>query len=257
MPRLGRWGWEHLLSFLRAPQRVLLFGAFTGFVWLLWSYTQHAEAFRITSIQLPQTASLRLRQSLIGTSLWDLDLQGLADELHQQQPWLKEVRVIRQLPNTLRIEPIERRPVAQVKLEGWCPVDRDGFVLPPSLNRNPESLVRVVGVERGGTPVRVGKDNRTHELLQLALRLLDKLRRAPALVSYQLIEIQVADPRAIRFLIARQGGAEPIEVRCGSEAELDMQLKRLRTALTVVARRALAVEYIDVRFPEPVLGPRT
>ena len=50
---------------------------------------------------------------------------------------------------------------------------------------------------------------------------------------------------------------DDMEIRCGSEEELDEQLGRLKTALDQISRHKISVRYIDVRFQEPVVSPRT
>jgi cell division septal protein FtsQ len=208
-------------------------------------------------VYLPPQSSLQLRQPLIGANLWDLDIRALADDLKKQQPWLKEIRVVRQLPNAIRIEPIPRVPIAQVRIDlsaqagRWYPVDRDGFILPESNADPADRLIRLVGFERTGGALRAGREN-TDERLKLALRVLEALRRAPSLIPRRLTEINVGNPQQIRFLIDGE-----TEVRCGSEAELGAQLERLQAALKAVAKQPLDVRYIDVRFQEPVIGPRT
>lgn len=219
---------------------------------MLWGYAQHAEVFRITHVDLPADPAVRLRGPLIGEGLLTLDLGALADELKRRHPWLKEVRVVRRLPDTLRIEPIPRVPVAQVRVGRWHPVDEDGFILPEGSVEPAERLIRLVGFDRGRPPLGVGQENED-ERLKLALRVLAALQRAASVSARRLAEVDVSDPQQIRFLI--DGGAT--EVRCGSEAELGAHLERLGAALKAIDRQPFTVGYIDVRFQEPVIHPRT
>jgi cell division septal protein FtsQ len=248
---------------MRRPQSLILSGVLAITGWALWDYARRMDAFRITQVVLPSEGSFTLREPILNTNLWGLDIHALAGELKRQQPWLKEVRVIRQLPNAVRVEAIPRTPVAQVRLAqagGWHPVDPEGVLLPSASGAASDDLVRLSGT---GTALRVGNAN-TDERLLLALRVLQKLRRSPVLVSRRLTEINVADPRQIRFIVdlpARPaGGAQAgggLEVRCGSEPELDAHLSRLRASLRRISRQPVPVQYIDVRFQEPVVGPRT
>jgi len=252
LPRVGRGLWTALWWVIRHPQPALLAGLLGVAVWALWSYVQRADAFRISHVSLPSNSPLELPEPVIGQNLWAVDLQALSERLQRQQPSLKEVRVIRQLPNALRVDAIPRIPVAQVRLDRWYPVDRDGFILPTASEESAGRLIRLVGVDRTPGVLRVGKQN-TDERLQLGLRVLARLQRAPALVARRLIEINVADPQQVRFVLEGE-----TEVRCGSEAELEGHLARLQAALRALAKRQeFAVQYIDVRFQEPVVGPRT
>jgi len=252
VPRLGRTVRAVGRWTVRHPWLFLFVGAWLAGMWMLWGYVQRADTFRIAEVVLPADSSVRLRQPLIGDNLLTLDLRALADELKRQQPWLKDVRVVRRLPNVLEIEPIPRSPVAQVRIGRWYPVDEDGFILPEGRLEAAEELIRLVGLERGRATLSVGQES-DDARLQLALRVLASLRESPPLISRRLTEVNVSDPQQIRFLI--DGGAT--EVRCGSEAELDVHLERLRAALQAVARHPFDVGYIDVRFQEPVIHPRT
>lgn len=251
----GRWALGH-------PQPVLV-AAIAGLAaWTLWGYVQHADAFRIEHVSLPPRASFRLPGSIIGGNLWALDVRGLAGELKRQEPWLKEVRVLRQMPDTVRIDAIPRVPVAQVRLDPpappaggaqagrWYPVDREGFLLPEGRAEAAEALVALSGFDHTDG-LRAGKDN-DGERLRLALRVLASLRRDAPAIARRVTELNVADPHQLRFTLEGK-----TDVRCGSEAELDADLARLRAALKALARQSLDARYIDVRFQEPVIGPRT
>jgi cell division septal protein FtsQ len=250
IPLAGRLVWAGGRRLARRPQIVLLAGALWATGWLLSSYVRRADAFRITQVHLPPDASLQLRRSPVGEHLFALDIRSFAEELHRQQPSLKAVRVIRRLPDTVRVELVPRLPVAQVRLERWHAVDAEGFILPDGAPEPAERLIRLTGFERAKSPLRAGKRN-TEERLLLALRVSQQLRRSPALVARRLTEVNVDEPQQIRFVL--NGGTE---VRCGSEAELDTHLDRLQQALRAVASQPFEVGYIDVRFQEPVIGPR-
>jgi cell division septal protein FtsQ len=238
-------------NLLRYPQALLAAGLIAGGAWLLWGYVQQADAFRVAQVRLPMDSSLKVKQSLIGMNIWAVDLQALARELQAQQPWLKEVRVLRVLPNTLRIQAILRQPVAQVQLQAWYPVDKDGFIIPNGQHAPADRLVRLRGLAHVKAPLKVGAVS-TDERMVVALRVLSTLQRSPALISRSVTEIDVEDPQQIKFHLA-----DGTEVRCGSEAELHMQLERLRAALRAIQRRQIEARYIDVRFKEPVVSPQT
>lgn len=238
----GRWLARH-------PQPFVLVAGSALVAWGLWGYAQRSDAFRITQVNLPQDSTLRVPPSVMGTNLWSLNLRSLSEELHQQQPWLRQVRVVRRLPNTVRIDALRRIPTAQVKLDRWYQVDGEGFILPEGRTEAFEGLIRLSGVNKTGT-LRAGKDN-SDERLQLALRVAKGIRRSPVFVARKLAEVNVNDPQQIRLVLDGE-----TEVRCGSEIELDAHLQRLRAVLKTLARQQLDVRYIDVRFQEPVVGPR-
>jgi cell division septal protein FtsQ len=260
LPRLGRAAGRGAVSLFKHPQPVIaLAGMVIGGVWL-WRAAVHSDAFRVTAVILPADSSLKAPSDLIGQNLWAVDVRVLAAELHRQQPALKRVRVIRVLPNTLKIELAERVPVAQLRtvraknVGEWHAVDGEGYVFGEASPMPQERLVMLRGLESPHdaraalTPGRLS----THPRLVTALQVAERLRQAPALAGHQLTTIDVGDPEQLTFLID-----EDVEIRCGGAAELPQQLERLRTALQLVTRQKLMVRYIDVRFADPVIGPRT
>lgn len=251
LPRAGRAIWTAARWVLRHPGPFLAAGGLAAGLWALGRYVQRAELFRIAHVELPPSVSLRVRESLMGDNLLTLDIRALAEEVTRQQPDVKQVRVVRRLPDTIRFEVIPRLPVAQVRLDRWHSVDREGFILPEGSAEPAGGLLRVVGFEGGASALRAGREN-SDERLQLALRVAVSLRRTAPAVARRLTQLNVSDPRQIRFLL---DGAT--EVRCGSEAELSAHLERLEGALKAIARHPVDVGYIDVRFQEPVIHPRT
>lgn len=250
LPRLVRGLWLGGRWLTRHPQLLVVPVSLVLAGWTVWRAVNHLEAFRITRIQAV-ASSLKLPDSLIGANIWQVDIHTLAEQLHRQQPWLKEVRVIRDLPDGLRVETVERIPIAQVHLAQWHPVDLDGYILPQGQPRPAGGLVRFVGIDSPQEPLRAGQANAS-ERLQLALRVVGLTRRSRVLAARPLTVVDVSDPRQISFIVD-----DTTEVRCGSEQELTDQLSRLGAALERIRRQQLDVRYIDVRFPEPVISPRT
>ena len=233
------------------PRLLLLTGLAVAAAWAGQSWAMRAEVFRITRVETsPSLSSLSLPRPLIGTNLWALDLQALAEELGRAHPSLKDVRVARQLPNVIRIQGTPRVAVAQVRVDRWHPVDRQGFILTEASDGPSNELVRLVGFGPRGAGLKIGREN-ADQRLALGLRAVEVLQRAPIGASRRVTEVNVEDPEQIRFLID-----DEIEVRCGSEAELASGLQRLRAALDVLTKHAMAAQSIDVRFQEPVIVPR-
>jgi len=226
---------------------IVLFGLSLG----VWRQIQRLDAFRVERIEMPGDSQLHLPDSVMGANIWEIDLQTLAATLKRQEPWLKAVRVVRVLPSTLRVDIIERSAAGQVQLDQWYPVDAEGFILPQGSRKPQESISRLIGTESPQAPLRVGRVN-TGSSLQLALRVLASLKRSPVLDARRVGVVDVSDPNQISFIIG-----EDTEIRCGSEAELNEQMDRLKTALEQISKQQIEVRYIDVRFQEPVVSPRT
>ena len=240
---------------LRAAARharpLIALALFAGCVAMLVHMALHSDAFRIVDVQVTSARALKLPGSLIGQNLWSVDLPALSRSLAAQQPQLKAVIVRRRLPDGLTVQAVERVPVAQVRLLQWYLVDGEGYLLTePSLKPH-EQVVILKGVDSPKAPLKVGRDNGS-EAMRQALRFLVSLRLSPVLIGHRLVAIDVSDPKQLVFAID-----DDIEIRCGSEAELAAQLGRLRDVFRRVASRDMIISYIDIRFQDPVIGPRT
>lgn len=249
LPRLIRRMIDGGAWLLRHPHSAIAGALLMASGWALWTYAQRADAFRVTRVEMPQDPTFTLRDSVVGDNIWKVDLGLMAERLKQQQPWLKNVRVIRQLPDTIRVSAIQRQPVAQVRIDRWYPVDREGFVLPQGTTLPDERLIQLT-VDRSRSALRAGAETPDERLLA-ALRILSQLRRSPALASRRVTEINVSDAQSVRFVLDGE-----TEIRCGAEEELDAQMGRLQATLRAVAKQDLAVRYIDLRFQDPVVGTR-
>jgi cell division septal protein FtsQ len=236
---------------VQRPLSLIAWGLALAVAWAVGDDVRRADTFRITRLELAADASLRVPPSLIGANLLTVDLRALSGQLQQQQPWLKEVRVVRLLPNTLRIEPVLRQPIAQVRLGQWYLVDADGVLLPGAHAEPVDGVPRVAGLTAAADAARAGA-RPTDERLTVALRVAELLAQVPWLAARRPTEINVSQPDQLRFRLK-----DGTEVRCGSVAELPTHLGRLRAALKTLARHPLEVATIDVRFPDPVIRPRT
>lgn len=238
-----RWTTGHPQPFLAAVAAAVI-------LWSLVGFAQRTAAFKVAAVQWPAQPPLTLKEPLVGTNVWQVNLRAVAEELKRQQPSLKAVRVTRQLPNRIRIDAVPRMPVAQLRLDRWYAVDREGFILPAGQAVPEEGLVRLAGIERS-SGVKAGQESRD-DRVRLGLRVIQLLRtRAPQL-GRRLTEVNVADLQGIRFVLD-----DAMEIRCGSEAELDAHVRRLRETLRTIAKQQLTVQYIDLRFQEPVVAPRS
>jgi cell division protein FtsQ len=110
------------------------------------------QRIRVDGAQRCAAPALRERlQPLVGQNLLALDLRTIWREA-AQDPWIRAVSVKRVLPQTLKIEVFERRPVALALIDGVAHlVDREGFVIAPCGPRHADDLPVLTGLD-GGNP---------------------------------------------------------------------------------------------------------
>ena len=78
VPRVGRGAIALGRRIGSHPQPFIVLSVLVVGVWALWGSAQRADAFRITRVTLPAEPSFRLREPLVGTLLWQLDIHALS-----------------------------------------------------------------------------------------------------------------------------------------------------------------------------------
>ena len=124
--------------------------------------------------------------------------------------------------------------------------------LPDTKNLSVDEAPLISGVRitssRGSEP----KLNESQEeKIKRALFLIDLISRNKKLLKFRLKNIDVADIRNISFYF----DAENVEIKIG-DSEFSKRLDTLGTVLEQLGQDIGRVKYIDLRFEDPIVGPR-
>jgi len=224
---VGLWGWNAVTKGVRhstlfALQEVRTVG---------WERPEKIEALE------------RLRSSS-GSSLLDLDLVSLKGRI-MSQPWIRDVSLRKEYPDTLAVRVIERQPVAVlVGRQVEAIVDETGAVLEawPSGGGIPHpwsGLPVVHGVEPGSL-----RDGSTAALQHFAASL--EILRAASSSADPVLDLDVGRWDDVR--VQRHG----YELRFG-EGHFDEKWRRFLSVENEIERRHEGVHEVDLRFPDQVV----
>ena len=127
---------RHILAkVIRVVARVVGVSTIAILISLAFIWSERADDFTLAKIWLSGNNYLS-DEEVLGllklpeqTKLSDLDLTAIQDEL-ERHPHIRAVRVSRNFPSAIRIDVIERLPLAYVNHSPFFLVDRDGVVLP-------------------------------------------------------------------------------------------------------------------------------
>ena len=223
----GLWGWNAVTNGVRhsslfALQEVRTVG---------WERPEKIEVLE------------RLRSSS-GSSLFDLDLVSLKGKL-MSQPWIRDVNLRKEYPDTLAVRVIERRPVAVLAgRQVEAIVDETGTVLEawPNGGELPNQWSRlpvIHGVEPGSL-----RDGGSAALQHFAAAL-EILRAASSSVD-PVLDLDVGRWDDVR--VQRHG----YELRFG-EGPFDEKWRRFLSVENEIERRHGGVQEVDLRFPDQVV----
>lgn len=179
-------------------------------------------------------------------SLLFLDREAVAARV-AALPYVASAEIQRELPNTLTITLVERKPVATLVAGRRCfLVDREGYVLEQIDLSAPQEGPLITNVPALGV-VTVG-EQLTHPALVEALHLWEAYASAPISEEVTLSEISAAGPMELIMYWEEA----PYEVRWG-RSDYQKQAERLSILWLEKGGQLPCQEYLDLRFDEDLV----
>lgn len=190
-------------------------------------------------------------KDVLGANIFLVDLKSFKERIENAHPELRDVVVGRALPDKLIVQARQRRAVAQIYGDRLYFIDKDGVLLPYIKNPAEESVPLISGI-RLISPFRGGVAQK--EKIGKALSLISALSQNKKLSKYRIKTIDMADSRNISFFL-NASDAEKVEIKIG-DSEFAKRLDVLATILEQLSQDIEKVKYIDLRFEDPIVGPR-
>ena len=239
----------------RAAQLGLVALAASALFWvghLTVRYAHSADAFAIRDIVIEGNRQLgdidvrRAARLYAGSNIFELSNEEVRNHL-LQHPWIEDASVVRKLPGRVRIQIVERRPVALVALDQLYLVSDDGAVFKRLGVDDPVDLPVITGIasERFYDDL----DYRTDVLLG-SMALLQDYEGAGLARREPVSEIHFDGANGIELFVGDDG----MNVRLGN-GQHRRKLRRLRQVLDRLVREKTRPSYVyldNVRSPERV-----
>ena len=188
---------------------------------------------------------------VLGANIFLVDLNDLKERIESAHPELRDIVVRRALPDRLIVQARQRLAVAQVYGDRLYSIDKDGVFLPYANNSVEGGIPLISGIRVAG-PARSSAVQK--ERIKKALFLIDALSVNKKLSAYRIKTVDVADIRNISFFLSAKD-AEKVEIKIG-DGEFNKRLDVLATIMEQLGQDIGRVKYIDLRFEDPIVGPR-
>lgn len=251
----GSWLIRHQALARGAGRAVLLAGAVAALVWVAGQtvrYAHTADAFAIREIAIEgnrQLDDIDVRRAAglqIGSNIFEISIGDARNHL-LQHPWIEDADVARRLPGRVRIQVVERNPVALVALDQLYLVSDDGAVFKRLGVDDPVDLPVITGI--ASEEFYDSLDYRTSVLLQ-SMALLQDYEGAGLAEREPVSEIHFDGANGIELFV----GADGMNVRLGN-GQHRQKLRRFRQVLDRLEREKTRPSYVyldNVRSPERV-----
>ncbi|MFC1667188.1 cell division protein FtsQ/DivIB [Candidatus Omnitrophota bacterium] len=193
-----------------------------------------------------------VESEIIGTNIFFMDLVTLKERTRTLHPEFKDVVIRRLLPNKLIIQGKLRKAVAQIHSDRYYFVDKEGVLLPKVKNFPDSDFPIISGITMNLAKAQASSLSKFEKAkLDRALGFISEMQNIEGLSEYKLKLVDVADPGNLSFYVERAN----VEIKIGNSDFID-RLKVLTTVLNQLGSDIDRFKYIDLRFEEPILGPR-
>jgi len=185
-------------------------------------------------------------QYLIGKNIFTLDLKKHAQFIQSMYPSYRTARLVRFFPNQLCVDLMKRKAVACINTQPPLYID-DRMIFFESVDPAAEKGVPAVyGLDGANKRFRSGA-RCSHQGLLFAVRVLQAAKKGKVLRGYPIERVDIHDPQYVSLFFPG-----PLEVRIGQD-KLEDTLQILGSLLSQVGNGVANIEYIDLRFKDPVI----
>ena len=234
--------------------------AFIFTAWMLFLgirlYLEKSSYFMIKKVVLngleDQQFAQEISSKFLYKNIFRLDLKKEREDLKIINPHFYDVELVRNLPDQVIINVIVRSPLVQIKHRGFFLVDSEGVVVSDMSKKVYDDFIIISGLRKVSS-LSFGKKINLDEL-KSGLELVQVLKNAmPQIISLipeaanVKIEISLSKYPSLYVYFGN------IEVRFYG-TNLDKATKLLLKLLPTINKRILQVQYIDLRFKEPVVS---
>jgi cell division protein FtsQ len=235
---------------------LIVLGGITTAILLLRNYLDHDPRFQIdgsANIQATGLVEVSRDQMLpvfgedIGRNIFFVPLAERRRQL-EQIPWIRRATVMRFLPNQIRVDVVERQPVAFVRQGQQIGlVDANGVLLdmsPQAMARHRYSFPVINGID--------ARDTLAARKARMAVyqRLIADLDSGSRHFSEQISEIDLTDPEDARVLMPEPG--RDILAHFGQEKFLE-RYQRYKTHIADWRQQYPNLAAVDLRYDQQVV----
>lgn len=214
-------------------------------------YMKQAPLFRVRDVVMDPGLHMidsGILEKFKGRSIFQVDIAALQKTLRVRYPQIDRIRVLRRFPNALLIVAQPRQPYAIVVAgDRAVIVDEQGVVLSLSAE-DPPPLPRITGLEALAAPA-LGQPVRRKDL-SVGISIIQAIA---ARDRWKITDIKDVDVSNLSMI--------PLNLNNGLQVIMDQEqvkykVRQLDIVLNQLQLDLKEVNYIDLRFKEPVLGTK-
>lgn len=191
-------------------------------------------------------------EKIAGTNIFFMDLNKLKERMELAHPEYKDIVVRRLLPNKVIMEANLRKAIAQIRSDRYYPVDAEGVLLPDVKNFPDATLPIITGIRANLAKIQSSSfSDFEKDKIDKVLGLIGEMHDIDELKAYRLKVLDITDPGNLTFSFEGTN----VEIKIGN-SDFRNRLMILTRVLDQVGSDIGKFKYIDLRFEDPIIGPR-
>ncbi len=189
-----------------------------------------------------------IKKMALGKNIFKVNLGQIGAYMLDNYHELKDISLRRAFPDSILVVASLRKPAAYLREERYYPIDKECIVL-PGVKDLPDKNLPVVSGINVNLRKAIGKKIDSKSLRQ-ALILFEFIKESGILNNHTLGGINAGNMKSMSFTLD-----DGMEIRIGYEYYA-ARLKSLKEVLADPKIWPSDIGYIDLRFGEPVIGPK-
>lgn len=187
-----------------------------------------------------------------GSNIFFIDLNEFKRKIEISHPEFKDIVIRRLLPDKLILQAKLRKSVAQIRSDRYYLVDKEGVLLPDVKNFPVSNLPIIAGIGSNLAKIQSSKfSDFEKDKLEKALGFIHEIGLIEGLSGYGLKILDITDPGNLSFYFEDMN----VEIKIGN-MDFHNRLELLATLLDQLGSDSARFKYIDLRFEDPIVGPR-
>ena len=243
------------IDYLKVLANTLYSTAFLSIIFVSswWSGLKEVDNIKI-KISDTSTLSIKIYESLISNVLEDESIDKKMTkiaELIENHPYVKAVRVSKHYPSEIRIEIMEREPIAIVNMDPMFLLDENAFVLPDLGNLSDHDLPIMSNFNEDKELYPYGSKAISVKVTE-CISLLSKLKNQYEGLYNNLSEIKVSSNNEIEMILADH----PTQIFIGNN-KINYRINVLKEFEKELDPKTISeFSYIDIRYDNQVIAKR-
>lgn len=191
-------------------------------------------------------------EEIKGRNIFFIDLNEFKQKIEISHPEFKDIVIRRLLPDKLILQAKLRKSVAQIRSDRYYLVDKEGVLLPDVKNFPVSNLPIIAGIGSNLAKIQSSKfSDFEKDKLDKVLGFIHEIGLIEGLSGYRLKILDITDPGNLSFYFEDMN----VEIKIGN-TDFHNRLELLTTLLNQLGSDSARFKYIDLRFEDPIVGPR-